>query len=293
MRRVKLVFIVFILVCSNIFAQQAESRFRVIIDTDCAPDDLRAICLIFASNDFDVIAISTSDGLLSPEQGYKKIKAMLKHFGHEEIPVAYGKKSNKYNKFCNKLCLSVNWGDEQGIEIPEKPSAVELITKEIHNQKADIYLICFGPLTNISEVLKNENTHSKIKQILWYQGSPNTGYNVNSDLEAAKFVTECKTVDKVFFTTPSTKQNLFTTKFLNKISKIKNPYSDFIFVSHQNLGVQEKIKAKFYKFWDDLLPIYLLNPELFDTTKENNIIYASPKNKNFKNAYLQILNSKP
>lgn len=293
MRRVKLVFIVLILVCSNIFAQQVESRFRVIIDTDCAPDDLRAICLIFASNDFDVLAISTSDGLLSPEQGYKKIKAMLKHFGHQEIPVAYGKKLNIDNKFCNKLCLSVNWGDEQGIEIPKKPLSVELITKEILNQKEDIYLICFGPLINIAEVLKNENTHSKIKQILWYQGSPNTGYNAKSDFEAAKFVTECKTVDKVFFNTPSNKQNLFTTKFLNKISKVKNPYSDFIFESHQNQGVQEKIKAKFYKFWDDLLPIYLVNPELFDTTKENNIIYASPKNKNFKNAYLQILNSKP
>ena len=143
---------------------------------------------------------------------------MLKHF---DINTCCLRKLNKYNKFCNKLGLSVNWGDEQGIEIPEKPSAVELITKEIHNQKADIYLICFGPLTNISEVLKNENTHSNIKQILWYQGSPNTGYNVNSDLEAAKFVSECNTVDIVFFTTPSSTLYLFTTIFLYKISKLK------------------------------------------------------------------------
>ncbi|NLB86329.1 MAG: nucleoside hydrolase [Bacteroidales bacterium] len=297
MKRLKIVFLIFALFYANtlLFAHSGKARFHVIIDTDCAPDDLRAISLILASADFELLAITTSDGLLSPEEGYKKIKAMLKHFGHEGIPVAYGKKTNKKNAGCNELCLSVNWGNEENIKIPEKNLAVELLIKEINEEEEPVYLICLGPLTNIAELLKNKDIHSQIEQILWYQGDIKTGYNLNSDIEAAKSVSDCHTVNKVFFNTDKIKETLLTNKFLNKISKLNNPYSDLIFESHKNQGIQEKIKTKFYRFWDDLLPLYLINPELFDENQENKILYVSIKNKNLKNfetAYLKILDSK-
>lgn len=297
MSRIKVVFIIlfFVFVKMSLFAHSGKARFHVIIDTDCAPDDLRAINLILASADFEVLAITTSDGLLSPEEGYKKIRAMLKHFGHEGIPLAYGNKTKKDKIGCNQLCLSVNWGDENGITLPAKPRAAELISKEIYEEEEPVYLICLGPLTNIAEALKDKELHSQIAQILWYRGDSQAGFNFNIDIEAAKFIAESKTLNKVFFYTPKEKENFITTKFLKKISLIQSPYAELIYESHKNQAVQEKIKDKFYRFWDDLLPIYLINPELFAENLENDILIVSPKSKNYKNLefeYLKILDSK-
>ena len=75
--------------------QPAEShykaRYHVIVDTDGSIDDFRAICMMLASPEIEVIAITTVDGILSPEQTAGKVRSLLKHFGHDGIPVGIGK----------------------------------------------------------------------------------------------------------------------------------------------------------------------------------------------------------
>ena len=90
-------------------AHSGKARFHVIIDTDGGPDDLRAISLILSCPEFEVIAVTTSDGLLRPEESYVKVKSLLKDFGHEGIPVAYGKTANKNESQCHNTCISYNF----------------------------------------------------------------------------------------------------------------------------------------------------------------------------------------
>ncbi|MBU1473588.1 MAG: hypothetical protein KJ768_01790, partial [Acidobacteria bacterium] len=74
----------FLIICSFTgFAHSGKAKYHLIIDTDGALDDLRALCLFMASADFEIQAITTSDGVLSPAQALEKVRSLLEHFGHE------------------------------------------------------------------------------------------------------------------------------------------------------------------------------------------------------------------
>ena len=61
-----LVIILTILNC-KIVAHSGKPDYYIIIDTDCAIDDLRAITLLLASSKVQVLGITTSDGTVDPE----------------------------------------------------------------------------------------------------------------------------------------------------------------------------------------------------------------------------------
>ena len=209
---------VLLITVSAVFAHSGKARFHVIIDTDCAPDDLRAISMILASPDFEVIAITTSDGLLRPEEGYVRVKALLRSFGHDGIPVAYGKRTAKKDSQCHNTVISVNWGDENGISIPEKATANELLIREINDEDQPVVLICLGPMTNIAEILVDDNIVSQIEKVYWYcdDARKKTGFNYEFDIKSGDaFINS--TVEK-FLVGTGESNFIFNSKFLNKIS---------------------------------------------------------------------------
>ena len=67
-----------------------KARYHVIVDTDGGIDDFRAICMMLASPEIEIIAISTVDGILSAEETANRIRSLLKEFRHEGIPVGIG-----------------------------------------------------------------------------------------------------------------------------------------------------------------------------------------------------------
>ncbi len=71
---------------ASIWAQPLPVKLNhtVIIDTDCAIDDMRAISLLLARPEITIKAILTSDGSLSPEEGAEKISSLLHEFNRDE-----------------------------------------------------------------------------------------------------------------------------------------------------------------------------------------------------------------
>ncbi|MDR0814711.1 MAG: hypothetical protein LBN37_03050, partial [Bacteroidales bacterium] len=65
----KLIFFIFLWMVCNFLAQahSGKARFHVIIDTDGAADDLRTICMLLGNREVEVLAISTSEGALTPD----------------------------------------------------------------------------------------------------------------------------------------------------------------------------------------------------------------------------------
>ena len=57
MKKFIILFSIILLTINYLFADSGKARFHVIIDTDCAPDDLRAISLMLASSDYEILAI--------------------------------------------------------------------------------------------------------------------------------------------------------------------------------------------------------------------------------------------
>ncbi len=280
-------------------AHSGKARFHVIIDTDGGPDDLRAISLILSCPEFEVIAVTTSDGLLRPEESYVKVKSLLKDFGHEGIPVAYGKTANKNESQCHNTCIAVKWGNEDKIDVPSAPAAFELLKYEINNEDEPVLLICMGPLTNISEIVADESLSSQISKIVWYcnDAKAKSGMNYEKDEKAAEICLKSG-IEKLIISSENAPGLVVDESFMSSISNIKNIYAGKIVTSHDCAEVKEKISNKFYKLWDDLLPVFLIHPEFFELVKsENNITFIQPlplvnSEEQIKNAYFEIINSK-
>ena len=146
-------------------AHSGKARYHVIIDTDTAIDDLRAICLFLASPEFEVLAVTTSDGVVSPKQGLKKVKSLLKSFGHEGIPTGAGRVILNETPQWRDFNLKVQWGEEETIKNKIENSAVNTILSALEFEEEPVLFVCLGGLTNLAEVLKTKSQfHKKIEQ---------------------------------------------------------------------------------------------------------------------------------
>jgi inosine-uridine nucleoside N-ribohydrolase len=60
----------------------------IIIDTDCAFDDMRVISILLSRPEIKITAIVLSNGSLTPNDGIEKMKVLLHEFNQDGIPVS-------------------------------------------------------------------------------------------------------------------------------------------------------------------------------------------------------------
>jgi inosine-uridine nucleoside N-ribohydrolase len=65
----------------------------VIIDTDGGIDDMRAILLMLASTDIDVLAITTSTGVLTAHDAFIKVSSLCNSLGRNDVPIGISEKN--------------------------------------------------------------------------------------------------------------------------------------------------------------------------------------------------------
>lgn len=276
------------------FSDPGKARFHVIIDTDCALDDLRAICLMLASPDFEILGITTCGGILTPKQGYIKVKSLLREFGHEGIPVAYGRTSNSEKTEPHSLSNNLFWADEQNIKIPKQALAGELIKYEINNEKEKVIIISLGSLTNIHEIIEDVNYIKQIDKVLWYceDVKNNSGFNYELDPVSSKLFLDSE-LTKYILSNNNLNSFAFDNNLLKKISNVNNNYSKRIFLSHNHEDVLAKITTGYYRLWDDILPLFLIYPELFKSEEiRANTMLVNPvpgSAKNVKECFIKTI----
>ncbi len=146
-----------------------KASFHIIIDTDGALDDLRAISLFLASLEFEILAITTSDGALSPKEGLVKVRALLKDFGHEGIPTAAGEAVQETAPSWRSFCQRIRWGNEEAIEVQSEIHAVDLTHLALENEAEPVIAVCLGGLTNIAGAIRAKpQIKDRISRIIWY-----------------------------------------------------------------------------------------------------------------------------
>lgn len=265
----KLIFfsILILLSSSLVFAHSSKVKDHIIIDTDAAADDLRAICLLLASDEIEVIALTTCDGILDPENGLIKVRALLRSFGHEGIPTASGEIFQSNPPPWREFNQHINWGDESLVEANGKKKASELIISSIEAEEKPVTVICLGPMTNLANAFLIEPEIKKgVKRIVWYNDNihPNSGTNYEIDEKSAEYIlSEDITVNVV--SNSNEEGIVFNEKLLQSLEDIKTPYAQKIAKSHHQNDVFQKIKIGHLGLWDDLVALYLLYPELFET----------------------------
>lgn len=126
-----------------------KARYHVVVDTDGGIDDFIAICMMLASPEIEVMAITAVDGVLSPEETASRVRALLQRFGHEGIPVGVG---------------AGKWDVTEQL-----PGAVALITSSVDMEEMPVDIVALGPLTNLAEVIRSRpGFPGQIRRLYWY-----------------------------------------------------------------------------------------------------------------------------
>jgi pyrimidine-specific ribonucleoside hydrolase len=243
-----------------------KARFHILIDTDGALDDLRAISLFLASPEYEILAITTSDGALSPKQGLVKVRALLKDFGHEGIPTAPGEEVQEKAPAWRSFCEGIRWGDEETVDLQSEIHAVELTRLALENEAEPVIAVCLGGLTNIASAIKGKpQIKDSISKILWYNDGidPLSGTNYEIDRSAARDVISAGIPTEVI-SNSGENAPAFNAEMLNSIASVGSPYGKKIAETHSENPVLERVKSNHLKLWDDLLPAYLLYPDSFE-----------------------------
>jgi inosine-uridine nucleoside N-ribohydrolase len=293
-----LIFLLLLLISSTSFAHSGKTRYHIIIDTDAALDDLRAICLFLASPEFEVLAITTSDGVVSSIEGWKKLNSLLKGFGHEGILTGAGRVIQKNIPPWRAFNREILWGEEEGIELKDGQSSVDTILSALELEEDPVHFICMGGLTNLAHALtKNSEVQEKIERIVWYSDGLDQLSGTNYDFDQHGAMTVLST--SIFLEAVSNdgiENPTLSPQFLESIRVLRSSYAEKIFTTHDYDEVKDRIKTGHLEFWDDLLPVYMLHPELFlAKMSENADHHKSIRVQDWegvKAAYLEILTSR-
>ena len=278
------IYLIIVFFTANIWAQPLPVKLKhsVIIDTDCAVDDMRAISLLLARPEITIKAILLSDGSLSPKEGGEKIGSLLKEFKADSIPVAYGEALTGVNPPWRKFNSQIIWGSE--ITSPSSSlNAVDCLSEKLSSTDEKLILVCLGPLTNIGQLIKkNPALLSKIERVIWYNESvkPLQGFNYECDKENADLVFKSGVRIDVI-SNLSNDQAVFDLTMYSVCSLLKTNLARIIYNVHSQPVVLEKLKQNHFRLCDDLVALYLTNPELFGInimTDKLNIRYTKDYN---------------
>lgn len=281
-----IVFLIISIFSVHVWSQPpaAQLKHSVIIDTDCAIDDMRAISLLLARPEITIKAILLSYGSLSPADGAFKVHTLLNEFASQNISVASGDVLKGVNPPWRQFNRELSWGKNPAGN-NTKTSAVECLSEILSSSDEKIILICLGPLTNVAQLIKKDPALlSKIERIIWYNESVNplNGFNYECDKTSAETVLKSKLRVDVISNLNNDKA-LFDSDFYEVCRLSKTHLASVLYYVHSQRAAQDKLKQNHFKLCDDLVALYLTNPELFDintTTDRLTVRYNKDYNLN-------------
>ncbi len=259
---------------AHTYSHPWKPKHFVIIDTDAGIDDMRAISMLLASNDVKVLGIIVSGGALSPYDGYKKVKSMLKSYHHEGIPIAMNYNIRGHDM---EVPLSLTWGDEEGLNVPETNGFNKLCKLLCESGDEKITFISLASLNSISELI-NSNVLSagRIKEIIWSNNNLKRldGFNAAIDTRSASRIVKG---DIPLVTVAYPSGTFYNDTFTSQIKLINNRYSKKISeVIDSNPGLSGHSFA--LSAADEMVPVYLLTPELFSSSDIKTHRFMKPLN---------------
>lgn len=174
---------------------------KIILDCDPGHDDALALTMAVASEQIELLGVTTSAGNQTPDKTLNNALRMLTLLGATDIPVAGG----NHRPLMRNLKIADYVHGETGLDGADLPEpafepvhqpAVELIADILRTQTEPITLVVTGPMTNIALFLRvHPELENKIKQIVFMGGAagqgnvhPTTEFNMAVDPEAAKIV---------------------------------------------------------------------------------------------------------
>lgn len=287
MKRTTIVILLF-LISLNLLSHPWKPGHYVIIDTDGGIDDMNAICLLLASPDIRVLAITASSGVLSAENTYIKIKSLLNSLHHEGLPLGINRRTG-YQSPNFETVLQTTWGDESGIDPAKADDFIQLIRDIFSAENNKISFLCLGGLSTVNSAINEiEDFNQEVKEIIWSSdGMTDTkGFNFNIDRKAALSILKGDSPVKIV--KGFGKENFYDNALLKAISETSTVYarkvSDFF-------RSENAVKDSFvFNGYDEMVAIYIHYPGLFKTDSVNHKWENTPFEKDaLRKNYVRIL----
>lgn len=236
----------------------------VIVDTDMALDDMRAMAVLLTCRDLDVRAIVTSDGAAAPDVGAETALRLLTFLKREEIPVGAGR------------ILGIGappWRWLSSAAADQLPAvagktgsgrrACEVLSEAMEGLPSTADYICLGPLSNLAEMLRDvRGVASKISGVYFYgspPGSEDPDWNVNRDHDAAKAVFASGLTICIF---NANDPQSFDARLYAEVGRLHCPGAELISTLHKPPRIQELVRNGHLKLWDDMVALYLRDSSL-------------------------------
>ncbi|WP_198152479.1 nucleoside hydrolase [Draconibacterium sediminis] len=257
------------LVC-NVFvsAHSGKPKYHVIIDTDGAIDDMRAISMFLAQNDARVLAITCSQGTLAPDSIFVKVHQLLAAYHHEGIPVGLDKRLEKDLPPWAAYTQKIKWAsDEKSQSTSPEVSSEELISSVFKDCPEKITLVALGSLKTYAELVEQHPEYAdKIERIVWYNNPyVDTDFNESVSPESYTYFKQKNIPLEVVGN--STDHYNVDEAYLKTIKNANSKYAQQIAWVHQHPEIVSRMQAEHLQLWDDLVALYVAVPNLFQTEK--------------------------
>ncbi|MDD5507267.1 MAG: nucleoside hydrolase [Bacteroidales bacterium] len=253
------------LLSASVMAYNHNHNRKIIIDTDAGLDDLRAICMLMASDKLEILGITTSDGMCDPQTGYQKVTSLLQSLGHEGVRVCPGNLSEGKVKPYGDLCYAFQWGIKTSPHSLPSMKADELLISIMARLQDSITLIALGPLTNYARMLDQEPAlATRITRIIWYNEGidPVRGDNLMFDPVSYEKVLTYRISIDIIHSSPG-EELVLDPELLAGIGNSSSPYAKAVHSAFSDTLVHDEVNARHLGLWDDLVSIFFVFPEAF------------------------------
>ncbi len=295
----RLVFLLLTLTLAPVFcrAHSGKARFHIVVDTDGAADDLRALCMLLGNRDAEVLAIVTSDGAQEPARSAACVGGLLRTFHHEGIPVGCGRPTCAEIPAWRNRTERIDWGASS--DSSDWPAAPALLAETIENEEEPVIAVALGALTNLDDLLAARPTlKNRIARIIWYNdcSEPLASANYCADPDAAHRVLASGIPTAIVSAAPGNPIPI-TPALLDSIAAVGSPYARHIAATHRRPPLAHLIDERHLQAWDDLAALYLFAPELFNHRQQTPTVTTctlhDPSETTFCCATLAVLRGRP
>jgi pyrimidine-specific ribonucleoside hydrolase len=269
----------------------------VIVDTDMALDDIRAITMLLNSEVAQVPLYIVSDGVRAPEEGMKNLKALLNYFERGEIRVVKGKELDLTVPPVRQYIKSINVpGSEKISGLAAESPAPDAIVSLLKAADEPVIYLCLGPLTNLAAALAIDPAIVRqISTVIYYGCDPDSeepGWNTLRDPEAARrvFSSGVKICSLIL---PEKKLLPFNNGLYKKAITQGTRASNLIEMVHETETIKKMLDEGHFYVWDEMTVIYFNDPSLFTFSpspdNKDVMVLKDINRKGLESAYLKAL----
>ena len=249
-------------------------HMAVIVDTDTALDDIRALGLLLQSEDVDILAVVTSDGACAPGPGARNVRAVLRALGRAYIPVAPGRRLDLPSPAWRAMSESLGWSDlvtgwksGEAVNRPEgtaePDSSLELIQRVLRETTTDVTYLCLGPMTNLAAALLADSSVGERISVVYYSGSMPAAepksWNTARDVPAAEAVFESR-LPVLSFQVTEEDLLTFDASLWTAVCDLQTPVAELLCRLHVHEDVQPLVRSGHFRCWDEMVVLGLLVP---------------------------------